>query len=76
MFMYTKPVTVIDLENGFYIDVEMSIDKSTKDFYIYHIDYEIKMFMFGLPHKYVDLIDIVERNKLHYMTIYKMKYMD
>lgn len=63
-------------KNGFFIDIQKNA--ATKDIYIFHCDYGVKMLCFGLDNNIRDkkIIEMLENQIEKYIDIYKTNYME
>lgn len=70
-------IETYELEDGFFCDIDYKVN-GTKEFWLYHKGYGIKVLMFGIP-KVKDreeLETLIETNWKGYATHYKEEYMD
>lgn len=79
----TKKVKYVEIK-GYVVTIEKNPSKIFEDgvyeFFINYKDYGTKMYMFGIPGKYVvsddDLLDYVAGNVEQYILIYEKENMD
>lgn len=70
-----KTITVYDVGNGFF--VETGITDDVTEFYLYHKDYGVKSFMFGINHfSFMSEEQLIESNLSTYVELYKNDYFD
>ena len=74
-----KNILNIQFENDFLVDV-FETDKKNIEFWLYHKDYGIKSFMFGIPyeekHNEKYLLELINNNIKKYIDLYKEEFME
>lgn len=73
---YNKKILVYEIKYDFIVEVIKDDKDNTSEFWLYHKDYGIKMFMYGIECDEKEYEELIFSDINSYINIYKKEYME
>ncbi len=78
MRLIERMITTYEIGNGYYVNVDTDLQKTEYGVWLYHINYGIKMYMFGELFENIpdiqELEGMIEANVENYIRMYNERF--